>query len=64
MYSVIGVPPVLGPACQVRPIWYAVVNELTPERLIGASGVIIIIAPLPPAEVPDDPMILNDYTLA
>lgn len=31
---------------------------------MGASGVIIIIAPLPPAEVPDEPIILNDYTFA
>jgi hypothetical protein len=45
------------PGNQLKPIWYAVVTDGTLARFIGGSAWIIIIAPLPGADIYPIPII-------
>jgi hypothetical protein len=54
----------MGFGCQVNPIYYEFVTSGLLKKLMGGSGVVNMIAPLPIAEYGPSPITLFALTLA
>lgn len=57
-------PPFDDPAAQVKPNYVAVLNPVFSANVIGASGAVMIVAPLPASDTMDVPFALVAVILA